>query len=137
MHTARSPALFSCTNLPTTFTGHEFSGTIVEVGAGISNLQVGQKAAIEPAIADGTCAPCREGMPNTCDNFGLYGYSGWEGGGGMAEYMIAPPGNVHVVPDNMSLEVAALVEPLTVPWRAVKAAKFKQGQTALVLGAGT
>jgi threonine dehydrogenase-like Zn-dependent dehydrogenase len=55
----------------------------------------------------------------------------------MAEYMIAPPGNVHVVPDNMSLEVAALVEPLTVPWRAVKAAKFKQGQTALVLGAGT
>jgi threonine dehydrogenase-like Zn-dependent dehydrogenase len=54
----------------------------------------------------------------------------------MAEYIIAPPGNVHVVPDNMSLEVAALVEPFTVTWRALKAAKFKKGQTALVLGAG-
>jgi len=71
-----------------------------------------------------------------CDSFGLYGYSGWGGGGGMAEYVCVPPKNVHLVPDSMPLDVAALVEPLTVPWRAVKAAGFKAGQTALVLGSG-
>lgn len=116
--------------------GHEFSGTIVEVGEGVSNFKVGQKAAIEPCLADDTCASCKEGMPSMCDAFGLFGYSGWGGGGGMAEYVCVPPKNVHIVPDSMPLDVAALVEPLTVPWRAVKAARFKAGQTALVLGSG-
>lgn len=54
----------------------------------------------------------------------------------MAEYICVPPRNVHVVPESMPLDVAALVEPLTVPWRAIKAARFEAGQTALVLGSG-
>lgn len=45
-----------------------------------------------------------------CEKFGLYGYSGWDGGGGMSEFVVVPPKNVHVVPDNMSLDLAALVE---------------------------
>lgn len=45
-----------------------------------------------------------------CDKFGLYGYSGWEGGGGMSEYVVLPAKSVHVVPDSMELDVAALVE---------------------------
>jgi (R,R)-butanediol dehydrogenase/meso-butanediol dehydrogenase/diacetyl reductase len=122
-----SPGFLLYTDIIVTCLGHEFSGTIVELAGDILNLQVGQKAAIEPVIADRTCASCQEGIPGACDNFGMYGYSGWEGGGGMAEYIIASPGNVHVVPESISLEVAALVEPLTVPWRALKAAKFKRG----------
>ena len=45
-----------------------------------------------------------------CEKFGLYGYSGWDGGGGMSEFVVVPPKNVHVVPDNISLDLAALVE---------------------------
>ncbi|OAG35453.1 hypothetical protein AYO21_10334 [Fonsecaea monophora] len=116
--------------------GHEFSGTIVEVGEGLSNFKVGQKVAVEPCISDGTCEECKEGFPVMCGNLAVVGFSGWDGGGGMAEYVCLPPKNIHVVPDSMSLEVAALVEPLTVPWRAIKASGFKAGQSALVLGAG-
>jgi threonine dehydrogenase-like Zn-dependent dehydrogenase len=116
--------------------GHEFSGTIVEVGEGLSDFKVGQKVAVEPCISDATCEECKEGFPVMCGNLAVVGFSGWDGGGGMAEYVCLPPKNIHLVPDSMSLEVAALVEPLTVPWRAIKASGFKAGQSALVLGAG-
>jgi threonine dehydrogenase-like Zn-dependent dehydrogenase len=121
--------------LPCTL-GHEFSGTIIEVGEGVSGFKIGQKAAIEPCISDSTCTECKEGFPVNCGNLGVVGFSGWDGGGGMSEYICLPPKNVHLVPDSMSLEVAALIEPLTVPWRAMKASGFKAGQTALVLGSG-
>ncbi|KAK3698912.1 hypothetical protein LTR37_016699, partial [Vermiconidia calcicola] len=99
-------------------------------------LKVGQKVAVEPLLTDGTCAFCKDGKPSMCESLALYGYSGWDGGGGMSEYVALPPKSVHVIPDSMNLDVAALVEPLTVPWRATKAAKFMAGQAALVLGAG-
>ncbi|EXJ84798.1 hypothetical protein A1O3_05470 [Capronia epimyces CBS 606.96] len=130
-----TPHSLTGATLPCTL-GHEFSGTIVEVGEGVSGFRVGQKATIEPCIADATCAECKEGFPAMCGNLGVVGFSGWDGGGGMAEYICLPPKNVHVVPDSMSLEVAALTEPLTVPWRAIKASGFKAGQSVLVIGAG-
>ena len=45
-----------------------------------------------------------------CESLALYGYSGWDGGGGMSEYVALPPKSVHVIPDSMNLDVAALVE---------------------------
>lgn len=130
-----TPHCLTGAKLPCTL-GHEFAGTIVEVGEGLSDLKVGQKAAIEPCISDATCAECKEGFPVLCGQLGVVGFSGWEGGGGLSEYICLPPQNVHPVPDSMSLEVAALIEPLNVPWRAIKASGFKSGETALVLGSG-
>lgn len=61
--------------LPTTL-GHEFSGTIEEVGAGVTGLEVGDKVAIKPNLSDGTCRRCSMGRSNCCDNMGFIGYSG-------------------------------------------------------------
>ncbi|KAI1620440.1 chaperonin 10-like protein [Exophiala viscosa] len=130
-----TPHCLTGAKLPCTL-GHEFAGTIVEVGEGLSDFKVGQKAAIEPCISDTTCADCKEGFPVLCEKLGVVGFSGWDGGGGLSEYICLPPRNVHPVPDSMSLEVAALIEPLNVPWRAIKASGFKFGETALVLGLG-
>lgn len=61
--------------LPTTL-GHEFSGTVEEVGEGVMGLQVGDKVAIKPNLADGTCRRCTMGRTNCCDSLGFIGYSG-------------------------------------------------------------
>lgn len=61
--------------LPTTL-GHECSGTVEEVGAGVTGLEVGDKVAIKPNMSDDTCRRCLIGRNNCCDNLGFIGYSG-------------------------------------------------------------
>jgi len=62
--------------VPLTF-GHEFSGTIEEIGEGISDTySVGDRVCVQPIIYDGTCGSCEEGLPNCCDNNGFVGLSG-------------------------------------------------------------
>lgn len=57
--------------------GHEFSGTIEEVGEGISgNFSVGDRVCVQPIIYDGTCTSCEEGLINCCDDNGFVGLSG-------------------------------------------------------------
>lgn len=56
--------------------GHEFSGTITEVGEGVTRLQVGDNVAIKPNLFDGGCAACLGGWVNCCDNLGFVGFSG-------------------------------------------------------------
>lgn len=56
--------------------GHEFSGVIEEVGGDVTDIQVGQRVAIQPIIYDGTCGACRDGLINCCDNNGFVGISG-------------------------------------------------------------
>ncbi|EHB66940.1 Alcohol dehydrogenase GroES domain protein [Paenibacillus lactis 154] len=65
--------------------GHEFSGTVVEIGEGVTEMQPGDKVAVEPLIACGHCANCRRGMANLCTNSSGYGYSL---SGGFAEYAV-------------------------------------------------
>lgn len=55
--------------------GHEFSGTVEAVGAGVTRLKVGDRVAIQPNLYDGSCAPCRVGRVNSCRNLGFIGYS--------------------------------------------------------------
>lgn len=56
--------------------GHEFSGVIEEVGGDVTDIQVGQRVAVQPIIYDGTCGACRDGLINCCDNNGFVGISG-------------------------------------------------------------
>ncbi|KAH0837715.1 chlorophyll synthesis pathway protein BchC [Fonsecaea pedrosoi CBS 271.37] len=114
--------------------GHEFSGTIEAVGEGVDDLSPGQKVAVFPVLTDGTCYWCQQNTYGMCDKWGFLGYSGW--GGGMAQYVCVQRREIHVIPDSIPLDVAALVEPLAVGWHAVKKSAVKPGDLCLVLGAG-
>lgn len=114
--------------------GHEFSGTVAEVAADVGDLRVGDKVAVFPIITDGTCDGCQRELYGLCPNWGFLGYSGI--GGGMAEYIVVERKALFKVPENVSLDVAALVEPLAVGWHAVRMAQAREGHCCLVLGAG-
>lgn len=114
--------------------GHEFSGTVTDLGEGVSGLTKGDRVAIEPIFACGTCPACLEGKYNLCDTLGFVGLSG--GHGGFAAYSVVPARMVHKIPDGLSMEQAALVEPAAVALHAVRLSKIKAGDTAAVFGAG-
>lgn len=114
--------------------GHEFSGTVQTVGAGVTELAPGDRVVVEPLLSDGDCDRCRAGSPNHCRRLGFIGLSG--GGGGLSEQVAVPAANIHRLPDEVSLRTAALVEPFAVALRAVHLGGCPQGGRAVVLGAG-
>jgi (R,R)-butanediol dehydrogenase/meso-butanediol dehydrogenase/diacetyl reductase len=114
--------------------GHEFSGTVTELGDGVTGLSIGDLVAVRPNVWDGTCEACLRGEPNLCDNRGNIGYDG--GGGGFSEFVVAPQENVYKLPPSFDAKLGALVESLTVAWRPVRKSGAKKGTTALVIGAG-
>jgi 2-desacetyl-2-hydroxyethyl bacteriochlorophyllide A dehydrogenase len=114
--------------------GHEFSGIVEAVGDDVSNFKKGDRVCVQPIIYDGDCRSCKRGLVNCCDRNGFVGLSGW--GGGLAEAMCVPESCVKKLPDNVSLEVGALIEPLAVGWHAVDISPYKTGDAVLVLGGG-
>ncbi|MFC5739895.1 2,3-butanediol dehydrogenase [Sinirhodobacter huangdaonensis] len=114
--------------------GHEYCGTVSELGAGVTGLAVGDRVAIEPIFACGTCAACLEGKYNLCESLGFVGLSG--GHGGFAAHSVVPARMVHKMPEGLSMEQGALVEPAAVALHAVRLSKIKAGDKAAVFGAG-
>jgi len=129
------PHALTGTTLPMTL-GHEFSGTIAELGEGVVEplLKVGTKVCVEPVISCRTCAFCRSGDRPLCEK-GI-GFFGYNRPGGLAPFVNVSKENVHVVPESISIKEAALVEPLSVAWHAVRQSGLKQGDRALVIGSG-
>ncbi|RDH77208.1 dehydrogenase [Mycolicibacterium moriokaense] len=113
--------------------GHEFSGVITEVGAGVDGWAEGDRVAVEPIYKCGQCPSCRAGNYNICAQIGFHGLMS---DGGMAEYTVVPTQMLHRLPDNVSLELGALVEPMSVAYHAVTLGDAKAGDTAMVFGAG-
>ncbi|KXL45252.1 MAG: hypothetical protein FE78DRAFT_148583, partial [Acidomyces sp. 'richmondensis'] len=105
---------------------HEFAGTIKELGKGLnnSNLKVGQKVAVQPTIYCGQCSACETNAENACLSGGFVGLSG--GGGGMSEEVVVPAEACMALPDNVGLDIGALVEPLAVAWHAVEASPLAE-----------
>jgi 2-desacetyl-2-hydroxyethyl bacteriochlorophyllide A dehydrogenase len=120
-------------SVPVTF-GHEFSGLVEEVGEGVERVKVGDRVAVQPIIYDGTCGACQEKYINCCYSGGFIGLSGW--GGGLAEHVVAPEASMYKLPENIPMEIGALVEPLAVGWHAVKISPYKPGDSVLILGGG-
>lgn len=114
--------------------GHEFSGIVEEVGSEIRDVKTGDRVCVQPIIYDGTCSACKAGYINCCDKNGFIGLSGW--GGGLSEHIVVPRSAVVALPDSVSLELGALVEPLAVAWHAVDRSPLKKGDSVLVLGGG-
>lgn len=114
--------------------GHEYCGTVSELGAGVTGLAVGDRVAIEPIFACGTCAACLEGKYNLCESLGFVGLSG--GHGGFAAHSVVPARMVHKMPEGLSMEQGALVEPAAVALHAVRLSKIRAGDKAAVFGAG-
>lgn len=113
--------------------GHEFSGTVIKLGEGVTNAKVGDRVAVEPLIPCGTCVNCKKGFRNLCVNGGGYGYTL---SGGFAQYAVVKQENIFHLPDQMSLELGALVEPTAVAVHAVRQSQLKLGDTAAIFGAG-
>lgn len=114
--------------------GHEFSGTVVELGEGVTDVAVGDRVAVWPIYYCGECAACRRGMFNACQKIGFHGLSSH--GGGMAEFTTVDASKLHVLPENVDLRMGALVEPMSVAWHAVSRSGVEQGGSALIAGAG-
>lgn len=114
--------------------GHEFSGEVVEVGDGVTRFKKGDRVVVEPILSCGHCDACRHGKYNLCDDLGFHGLSG--GGGGFAAYTVVAEHMVHRMPDTLSFEQGALVEPSAVALHSVRLSSIKAGGKAAVFGAG-
>ena len=128
-----SPHPITGETLPLTL-GHEFAGEVIEVGDDSSGVGVGDQVAIEPVFRCGECAACQRGLPNLCEKLGFYGLMG--GGGGLSEFAVVPSYMLHRLPEGLTTEQGALAEPIAVGLRAVRQAGFREGQSAIVFGAG-
>ncbi len=119
--------------------GHEISGTVIEVGTNVMTLPIGQHVAVNPALNDRhydkeLCAYCRMGRPNICQRFATHGFSA--PGGGFCAQIVVKAISCFPLPDNVSLKVGALAEPVAVAWHCIRLSGMKAGQNILILGAG-
>jgi (R,R)-butanediol dehydrogenase / meso-butanediol dehydrogenase / diacetyl reductase len=113
--------------------GHEFCGTVTEVGADVTTVAPGDRVAVEPHYRCGSCPRCLAGEYNICRHFG---FAGLMGHGGLAEHSTVPAYMLHRLPEQVSLEQAAVFEPAAVALHAVRRAGIRPGESVAVLGLG-
>ena len=115
--------------------GHEASGTVVETGLAVKNLKVGDRVCMEPGIPDYGSRETLRGMYNLDPDVRFWATPPIHGC--LRETIVHPANLTFKLPDNVSFEEGALVEPLAIGVHAAKKARIAPGDTALVLGAGT
>ncbi|KAK8080995.1 hypothetical protein PG997_008813 [Apiospora hydei] len=114
--------------------GHEAAGIVLKCGEGVTDLDVGDRVAVEPGVPCEKCFLCREGRYNLCDDVqfaGVYPYHGT-----VQRYKVHPAKWLYKIPDNVSYAEAALLEPLSVVLHGVKTGGLSLGRPALICGAG-
>ena len=115
--------------------GHEGAGVVEAVGSAATRVKVGDRIAIDPALACGDCDQCRAGRPHTCRKGTFLGCPG-QIEGCLAEYLVIPEANCYPIPDTMTLDQAATVEPLSIGVYAVSLSIPMPGAAIGILGAG-
>jgi L-iditol 2-dehydrogenase len=115
------------------YPGHELVAEVEDVGEGVDPAWVGRRVVLEPGLSCGSCRTCRRGDRHLCETLRVMGF---QAPGGMADAFDAPLDRLHALPDGIPTEHGALVEPLAVATRAIRAVGDLGGRDVLVLGAG-
>lgn len=113
--------------------GHELSGIVEAVGAGVSDAWTGRRVGVFPLIPCGACEPCRKKQFEMCRK---YGYIGSRSNGGFAQYVTVPEANLLKLPDQVSYEQAAMLEPMAVAVHAMRRAAISDSDVVAVCGLG-
>lgn len=114
--------------------GHESSGTVVEVGSKVKNVGKGDRVAIEPGVPCRRCDRCRSGFYNLCDDTVFAATPPHDGT--LQRYYTVASDYVYPIPDHMTAEEGALVEPVAVAVQIAKVADLRAGQKIVVFGCG-
>lgn len=120
--------------------GHECSGIVEELTEEVTNLSIGERVAIEPAVSCGICEFCISGHPNICPKVKFLGTPATSGApaveGAFREYITIPASNAIPIPDSVSFDEATLTEVMAIAVHTVDLAKIKRGETVAILGSG-
>lgn len=124
--------------VPPLIMGHEFAGEVAQLGEGVTNARVGDKVGVITNLFCGTCAACKAGLTNICDNRLIIGTTMKAGSynGAMADFVVAPAAKLFQLSGKKSYSEYALLEPLSTSLRATKLAGDLHGKTVTVIGCG-
>lgn len=114
--------------------GHELAGEVVEVGKQVSNIAVGDRVAVEPGVTCGQCDYCKSGRYNLCPDVVFLATPPVNGA--WAEYIVMPSDYLFILPDAMSYEEGAMLEPLSVGFHAMMRGKVQPFDRVLITGLG-
>ncbi|GAA4708573.1 zinc-dependent alcohol dehydrogenase family protein [Phytohabitans rumicis] len=114
--------------------GHEFAGRVVEVGADVTDVSVGDQVAVDPSLYCGECYQCKRARGNLCENWNAIGVTR---PGGAAQYALAPAANCFRLPPSVNVADAALIEPLSCAVRGFDRLPRNLADHYLIYGAGT
>jgi L-iditol 2-dehydrogenase len=114
--------------------GHECAGEIAQAGRSVEEFQVGDRVIVEPGVPCRRCEWCKRGEYNLCPDIRFMAIPGVDGA--FAEYVGSAADFVYPLPDGVSYEEGALVEPLSVAIETIKSAKVELGDSVAILGAG-
>lgn len=113
--------------------GHEFSGTISDIGKGVTGFALKDRVVVEPSLTCGKCYNCRNGLYNICAELKVLGC---QAPGAFAQYISVPANKVYKMPKEMNFDDGAFVEPAAVGVHAVRKSGMRLGDRVVVLGAG-
>ncbi|HGD3423827.1 TPA: galactitol-1-phosphate 5-dehydrogenase [Enterobacter hormaechei] len=114
--------------------GHEFSGYVEACGTDVSDLKVGDGVACVPLLPCFSCPECEKGYYSLCKH---YQFVGSRSEGGNAEYVVVKRANLFRLPETMTIEDGAFIEPITVGLHAFHLASGCEGKNVIIVGAGT
>ena len=113
--------------------GHEFAGEVIGHGTAVSDIPIGSRVAVNLVMSCGRCPHCRKGDANLCLHTNLIGF---HCDGGFAEYAGVPAANCHVLPDRMSWEDGASVDPVTSALAALRKTRISSSDRLCIIGPG-
>lgn len=113
--------------------GHEFGGTVREIGKQVRDFQVGDRVVVDPIISCHSCPACRTGHPNACRTLKLLGV---DLDGGYGQYVAAPVSHLYALPDSVPMRFAPMVEMYGLGHHVLQRGRVQPGETVVILGAG-
>jgi threonine dehydrogenase-like Zn-dependent dehydrogenase len=121
--------------------GHEYAGIIAALGEGVTEFKIGDRVAVEPHKGCGTCANCRDGLYNTCLNYGNaakgHRHYGFSSNGGYAEYAVNHINSIYKIPDDMPLDKSTLITTAATSLYGIRRiGGIQAGETVVVSGPG-